>query len=334
MIIRPAVIALLAGSGIVSFMLLYSAFYGLRIVRTWNMASGSEHQLAMERKTYLLSTIMAYVLSFQLLSFFLFIFTVDDMHALFFGAMCAAGTLNVNSYGYPAILLKVLNFVIAGVWLILNYADNRAVDYPLIRKKYLLLLVLTPLVLLETIVQGAYFIGLRADVITSCCGSLFNPEAESVTADIAALPRRQMQFAFFASAALAVACGIYCMLKTRVSWSWYLFSFLNTVSSVVSFLSLVSFISLYFYELPTHHCPFCILQKEYWYSGYVLYLALLGGATAGLGVGALTPFRNVGSLSSVIPAVQNRLVFVAVACSIIFTSTSAVQMVISHLILE
>ena len=40
--------------------------------------------------------------------------------------MCAAGTLYVNDYGYPALILKVANFLLAGFWLILNYTDNGA----------------------------------------------------------------------------------------------------------------------------------------------------------------------------------------------------------------
>lgn len=58
--------------------------------------------------------------------------------------MCAAGTLYVNSYGYPVLILKVINFLFAGLWLIVNYTDNRGYDYPLIKIKYLFLLILTP----------------------------------------------------------------------------------------------------------------------------------------------------------------------------------------------
>lgn len=331
MIIRPAIIALLAGSAMISCMLLYAAFYGIRILREWDISSGSELQLSLERKTYLLSTIMAYSLSFQLLLFFLFIFTVDDMHTLFFGAMCAAGTLNVNAYGYPTILLKVLNFLLSGIWLILNYADNRAVDYPLIRKKYALLILLTPLVLLEAVVQGGYFTGLRADVITSCCGSLFNPEAESVTSDIAALPRLPMQIAFFACSIGTILVGIRCAFGKPSRVVWYLFAALSAAVFVVSALSLISFISLYFYELPTHHCPFCILQKEYWYSGYILYLAMLGGTAAGIGTGVLNPFKGVPSLREVIPAAQRKLAFLAVVCFSVFTAITTYTIVASPL---
>jgi uncharacterized integral membrane protein len=98
--------------------------------------------LILERRTYIISTILAYLFGFQLLSLFLYIFTADHLHTLFVGAMCAAGTLYVNAYGYPALIMKVINFLLAGLWLILNYADNRAYDYPLIRKKYFFLLII------------------------------------------------------------------------------------------------------------------------------------------------------------------------------------------------
>ena len=129
-------------------MIVYAACWGWKIIGGWDLQSGSEQQLALEKKTYLISTLMAYAFGFQILSFFLLVYVADDLHRLFVGAMCAAGTLNVNEYGYPAVVLKVLNCVLAGVWLVLNHADSRALDYPLIRKKYALLLAIVPFLLL------------------------------------------------------------------------------------------------------------------------------------------------------------------------------------------
>jgi hypothetical protein len=71
-------------------------------------------------------------------------------------------------------------------------------------------------------------------------------------------------------------------------------------------------------ELPTHHCPFCILQKEYGYIGYPLYLLLFAGAILGMGVGVLMPFRDIRSLSESIPATQKRMALAAVALFILF----------------
>jgi hypothetical protein len=114
MILHPAVIALLAGSLLVTLMVVYAACWGWKIISGWDLQSGSEQQLALEKKTYLISTLMAYAFGFQILSFFLLVYVADDLHRLFVGAMCAAGTLNVNENGYPAVVLKVLNCMLGG----------------------------------------------------------------------------------------------------------------------------------------------------------------------------------------------------------------------------
>ncbi len=85
-------------------------------------------------------------------------------------------------------------------------------------------------------------------------------------------------------------------------------------------------ICLYFYELPSHHCPFCILQKEYGYVGYALYATLLGGATSGLGAGALAPFSGFESLSKVIPQIQRQLTAVTLILYLLFTLIVVVRM--------
>ena len=167
MILDPPIIALLLGSILISGLVLYAAAFGVQILRHWDIKSGSERQLSLERKTYLISTIINYAFGFQLLSLFLFIYTADDLCRLFVGAMCAVGTLNVNAYGYPALILKIINFLFAGRWLILNYADNRAFDYPLIKKKYIFLLIMTPYILAETVLLFLYFL-----VIASQCDHL------------------------------------------------------------------------------------------------------------------------------------------------------------------
>jgi hypothetical protein len=304
MVFHPAIIALLLGSILTSAMILYSCFYGVSILRNWDLKSGSEMQLQLERRTYLISTMMSYALGFQLLSLFLFVYTADNLHSLFVGAMCAAGTLNANGWGYPTILLKIVNFLLAGLWLILNHTDNRAWDYPLIRKKYRLLLLILPFIVAEGATQAAYFFGLQPNVITSCCGTLFSSEIQGISGGLLALPPLQAQTAFYPSLAVTLGSGIYFYLKGRAG---YVFSLASLVTFIASTVALISFISLYIYELPTHHCPFCILQREYGYVGYPFYLGILGAAVCGMGAGVIAPFRRIGSLTKVLPQVQRRL---------------------------
>lgn len=331
MILHPAVIALISGSVLVTLMLLCGSYYGIQILRRWDLRSGSELQLSLERRTYLISTIMSYAFGFQLASIFLFIYTADDLCTLFTGAMCAAGTLFVNDYGYPALILKIIGFLGAGLWLILNYADNRGYDYPLIRKKYALLLIVTPFVLGETLVQGAFFLNLSPEVITSCCGSLFSSEDRGIVSGALFFPATPMRMVFSLSMLLTFTLGTYFLLKAK---GGYLFSIVSAATFLISAAALVSFISPYFYELPTHHCPFCILQREYWYVGYPLYLSLLVGAVSGMGVGILMPFRNIESLVAVLPGIQRRLALISVVSFLLFAAIVAFRIVSSGLILE
>ena len=328
MILHPAIIALLTASSLIGLMVVYAASQGLLILRHWDLSSGSELQLSLERRTYLISTILGYALAFQLASLFLYVFTVDSLCTLFAGAMCAAGTLNVNAWGYPALLLKILGFLLAGVWLILNYADNRAVDYPLIRTKYRLLLVLAPLIVVEGTLLFAYFLGLKADIITSCCGSLFSERSASIASEIVGFPAAPMMIVFFAAVAGLFVSGGYYLATGR---GGYLFSAAAGTASLIAILSVLSFLSLYIYELPTHHCPFCILHREYGYIGYPLYAALLGGAVSGIGLGALMPFRKIESLRDVVPGLQSRLCRVALCCFALVTALATYTILSSNL---
>jgi hypothetical protein len=331
MIFHPAIIALYVSSVLISFTVLYSTFYSVQILRRWDIQSGSELQLILERKTYLISTLLAYLFGFQLLSLFLYIFTVDQLHTFFVGAMCAAGSLYANDFGYPALILKMINFLLAGLWLILNYADNQAYDYPLIKKKYSLLLILTPLIFAEIILQANYFLRLKPDIITSCCGTLFSSESSGLASEISVLPSIPMKVIFYLSMILTVASGIYYCRKNK---GGYLFSSLSAITFLTSIMAILSFISVYFYELPTHHCPFCILQKEYGYIGYPLYLTLLGGTISGVGVGVLMPFKNIKSLSELLPSIQKKLTLASLILFMIFTAIITYRIVFSNLILE
>ena len=330
MIFHPLILSLLVASGLTSFLVLYASVFGVQILRRWDLKSGSELQLGLERKTYLISTLLAFIFSVELLSLLLFVFTADSLRTFFVGAMCAAGTLNVNGFGYPALLLKLANFVLAGTWLVLNMADIRGYDYPLTKKKYGFLLALTPLILAETFLQTAFFLKMKPDITTSCCGSLFSSSGTSTAADLASLPVPVMKAALGLSLLLTLAAGLYFLLKGR---GGYLFAGLSGVNLVVSLLAVLSFISIYIYELPAHHCPFCILQGSYDFIGYPIYLAVLGGGICGLGVGVLNPFRKTASLAGVIPPLQRKLALAAVISLLVFAALVGCRLAISNLIL-
>jgi hypothetical protein len=331
MILHPGILALLVSSLLIGGMVLYSAICGVGILRGWDINSGSDRQLFLERKTYLISTILGYFLAFQLVSLFLFIYSADSICPLFVGAMCAVGTLSLNAYGYPVLFCKIANFILAGLWLILNHVDSRGYDYPLLKTKYRILLLMTPFVIGEAVLQGFYFLSLTPNVITSCCGSLFGTGTTSLASEIANLPAFPTMAAFYSVTALTVVCGI---LFYRTGKAGLLFAGLSGTTFIVAIISVISFISLYFYELPTHHCPFCILQQEYGYVGYPLYILLLAGTVAGLGAGLITPFRKIPSLAATLPPLQRHLTLFSIASFILFTAIASWPIIFSSFRLD
>ena len=328
MIVNPAVIALVGGSAAGGALLLVAAAHGVAVLRGWDLGSGSQRQLELERRTYLVSTLLGFTLAFELLSLFLFVFTADALAPQFTGAMCAAGSLQASPYGYPVLLLKLLDAVLAGLWLILDHADKQGYDYPLIRVKYAALLLLAPPALVEAGLQAAYFAGLRPEVITSCCGSLFGEGGRGVGADLASLPPALAGGGLAAVLLLALGSALVFLRTGRGALATGL---LSAAALPVALAAVVGVISPYVYELPTHHCPFCLLQREYHHLGYPLYAALLLGSVAGAGVALLAPFRATPSLAEAVPALQRRLARLALAGLGVFGALSAFVVLASGL---
>jgi hypothetical protein len=330
MLFQPAIIALLLASAASVAMLFGVAPFAIDIIRHWNIASGSERQLLLERRTYLMSTLLTFVFATQLLALLLFVFNADKMAPMFVGAMCAVGTLNVNAFGFPALIAQISVFFLASMWLAVNHVDIHAPDYPLVRVKYVLLLCLAPILMMTFALQLDYFLGLKADVITSCCARLFSGEDKGLSGDLSALPPMPALITFYSALLLAVGAASYCALKRRGGYIVGLASLLTFVTSIAGILS---FLSLYIYEHPHHHCPFCVLKSEYGYQGYLLYLPLFVATAAGLGAGAVQPFARVVSLRAIVPLVTSRLAGVAAVGFALLAVIASFMILHSNLIL-
>lgn len=330
MLIAPAIVALHLIALSVSGAVLLAGGFAWKILRRWDIHSGSELQLSLERRTYLISTLLGFALGAELLSLPLFAQTAESLSAQFVGAMCATGVLNVNRFGFPTLLLKIALFFLAALWLLLDRIDNRGYDYPLVRVKYGLLLALAPLALLEGVLQTRFFLGLKPEVITSCCGALFGAAGHGVAAELAGLPARPVLTLFYAMAGLLLVIGLAFRRRPRLG-PW--FAAVSLLTFAVAIAGVVAFLSLYVYENPHHHCPFCLLKAGYGYVGYLLYLPLFVATAAGLGAGLIAPFRRITSLHAVIPGEMRRLIALTLAGFGVFYGLATWLMLRSNLIL-
>jgi hypothetical protein len=316
MMLQPAVLALLLADLLTLLLLGPAGWFALQVLRHWDATSGRARQLRLERQTHLVSTVVALVFVVQLLALLLFVLSVDRMALQIVGAMCAVGALNANPWGFPALLFRIGLFFLAAAWLLMHRLDRRAPDYPLIRPKYSLLLAILPLTAVTAGLQFAYFIGLDPDVITSCCGSLFSQGSDSVAAHLAGLPALPTMIALHTVLGLALLAGLVYLLRRR---GLLLFSALATLAFPVSIGAIVAFLSLYVYEHPLHHCPFCLLKPEYGYIGYVLYLPLFGATALALGLGLSVILGRAESLRPVLAQSAPPLVAAAMVLLTLFT---------------
>jgi len=294
-ILHPGILALLGGSLLSVLLLIKASGLGLTILLRWDGTSSSEQQLALEHKTWLISSLLNAGLGFQIVSGVLFLATVEAIHPLFVGAMCATGTLNANLVGWLVLLVKGLLFFAAALWVIFNRLDQRSEDAPLLRPKYLALLLITPLAFLDLTLQYSFFSGLHPDIITSCCGSLFSEQGQSVLSELAALPPVTAMALFFPVIAIYYVLTL-CCLRSQNALLRYLLFITVIVAFFIALAAIISFISLYLYQMPSHHCPFDLLQAHYNYIGYPLYAGLFGGTLFGLLPGLAAPLQHHPSL--------------------------------------
>jgi len=338
MILHPGILALYSGSLITLLLVFFAAALGIRILRHWDITSSADTQLVLERRTYLISTIVQYGLFFEILSAFLFIYTADDLHNLLVGAMCATGSLNANPYGFPALYARIATLFTAAAWIAINHVDTRAEDYPLTRRKYALLLFLLPVMLTADILQLLYFMNIDPDVITSCCGTLFSEGGRGLSSSLASLPVKTMRPVFFVLfviiAGIGTAAAAGGRKKALPVFYVLLYSGLALIFLLVSVAAIISFISLYFYQIPTHHCPFDILQSGYYYVGYPLYASLFAGGFFGVMAGIVAPFGKIRSLAGIIPGIQRKWILLSIAAFTVFVILSVIPMLITSFTLE
>jgi len=333
LLLQPGILALITGSGLTLVILSFAAALGLRILYSWDLADSSERQLSLERKTYLVSTLVKYGLLFEISSLFLFIYTADDMHNLLVGAMCATGSLNANPYGFPALYAAIAVVFLASAWIALNHIDNKAIDYPLTRKKYALLIIVVPFVTAAYYLQLRYFLEIDPNVITSCCGVLFSEGGTGIGSSLASLPVNRIRPVFYAISGLMISAALL-TARSGKRLPAVLLSLLSVVFLVVSAASVISFISLYFYQLPSHHCPFDILQSEYYYVGYPLYASFFSAGFFGMMSGITAMMDKIPSLSGIVPGVRKKWAITSAISTVVFVIITLIPVIFLPFTLE
>ena len=293
----------------------------VRVLRFWEPGSDSTQQIRLENEIWLSSTLVAYGLGFQIITLILFVLAADEFCQVIVGAMCATGALLANPYGMPALLVKLFGVFFYGFWILLHQLDIRSEHYPLVRIKYLALLPLLPLLLLDATLQTLYIAGIKPDIITSCCAVVFGESTGGGANLITGYSQQGLLTAFTGSILGLMVVGWGLLRRWQawlagvytLGWLWFFGLSLVVITTVIS---------SYVYAMPYHKCPFCILKPEYDYFGFGLYGALIPAAFFGASAAIAGLARGRAGLAGVVDRYQRLTVQLSLILLVIFSGLS------------
>ncbi len=277
MILTPEVLAILILNAIFALFGTVAFVLSVKIYLNWDINSTSTAQYRLEKQSSLAATIIKYIFSIKVPLFIFFIFTLDKISNVLTGAMCAAGVVDATEQGTYLIVLKIINLYLFALWLKLNAEDVKDRNQPHTKLKFGFFALIFFLFIVEVILEWVMFSAIEIDKMVSCCGSIYSSSANSGISSIFSLGTAALLALFYGNYLLIV---LFYFLKKR-----YLFAVTNMLFVVIAIIALILFFGTYIYELPSHHCPFCFLQRDYYYIGYLIYGMLFVGTFYGLVVG-------------------------------------------------
>lgn len=256
------------------FVLLFIAFLNsIFIIKNWDFEKTTAKQYKLEKKSYLVILIISFSLIIKLLLFPYFIYTLDTLSNIVPGAMCAAGIVGANEYGQINLALKLFMLFFIGIWLIINSFDIKAKTYPYTKQKYLFFTFIFFLVICETILDIFFLANISTKELVQCCSVIFGASSTG----------EKLPFNLDIPMLLIIFYLIYLVLIfISIQKNAFLNSIFNLLFLYISYYLVTYFFSTYIYELPTHQCPFCMLQKDYFFIGYFVWITLFLGVFFGL----------------------------------------------------
>ena len=259
---------------IVLFVLLFIAFYfSVFIIKNWDYNKTTSYQYKLEKKSYLVILIIFFTLIVKIFLMPYFTYSIDNLSHIIPGAMCAAGVIKANNYGEILLGLKLLILFFIGIWLIINSLDLKEKTYPYTKQKFAFYIFIFILIILETTLDILYLSNISTKEPVMCCSVIFGSNAVGNK-----IPFNLSIFMLVGLFYLTFLLTIFSNIQKQK----FINFIINTFFLYISYYAMTYFFSTYIYQLPTHQCPFCTLQKEYFFIGYFIWTSLFLGTFFGI----------------------------------------------------
>ncbi len=330
MIFLGALSALLAIWGGISSLLLY---------RRWGRPSTPEEKTSLEDRSYLILLIMVIVLLIRLINWPLFYVTLQSFISDIEGAMCIFGVTQVK----PSLtrfleFLKPVIFFLIGGWFILHVLDRATKTAPLMKRKLLLLSILSLLVLIDSIGDILLMIGIAPESLVSCCTTvtdiLNRPTRTTPESIFGPQYAQSLKTLYLITHLLLIGLvglvlkfkklGNTFSLRRRILGFLFLFALLNSTLFVLSQIEVFSPAMM---RLPFHHCLYCLWQ---YVPDSIPLFAFFSLGTFSVGWGFTTElFGKHGETADLLPIYLRKIYWFA----FFFLSASLVMLII-HLLVD
>jgi hypothetical protein len=275
--------------GVLSALLaIWGGILSFVLYRRWKRPFIPEEKASLEDRSYLVLLIMVIVLVIRLFDWPLFYVTLQSFISDIEGAMCIYGVTQVRP-GLTRFLefLKPVNFFLIGGWFLLHLLDRATKTSPLMKRKLLLLFILSLLVLIDSLGDIFLILGIAPESLVSCCTTvtdISNRPTRTTPLSIFGPEYAQSLRVLFFITHLALIGFIGLSLKFKIFRRpilglLFLFAILNATFFL---LSQVEVFAPAMMHLPFHHCLYCLWQ--YVPDSIVMYLLfILGTFSVGWG---------------------------------------------------
>jgi len=271
----------LMGEAIVLLMSILASFVAIYMIKEWDFNSTSYKQYRLIRFSWFVTTVAWFALIAKMFLLPYFVFTLDSLSDIVPGAMCGAGVISYNDIGLKLLWLKITVLFILYLWHTLNRKDLQKGNYPWLKVKMALFLFGFVFIILESINDWQFFNGIDIHQVLNCCATLYgllegmNPLPFSLT-PILLITLFYLLYAVLFFAYLGRMVFIYILFASLFGY--------------IAYYGVLYIFGHYIYASPTHNCPFCMLQKEYYYVGYLIWGLLIIGIFKGVSEGLISLF--------------------------------------------
>lgn len=228
------------------------------IFRHWKK-SNLEERYELEKKFYLVFAAANIALTIRLAIVPIYFWSMQAMVPMIPGAMCLWGVFNaLPEYTWPALGLKFLLPSLYASWIVLAVVNARCKRNQLVDRLAGFFLLLTPLLIVDSIIDIAIFSRL-VPIQVSCCSSAIDIGPRPIPPPLGTFSGQSILLFIFFLFSTAFVGTSFMSSRGRLEWTSRLIAIMLVPITV---LTMTEVLTPWILRLPFHYCPFCLLSHS------------------------------------------------------------------------